>query len=44
MSESPVKFDFFANSRLIFADSLGDGSFRGTVRNTGENDAPFLQS
>lgn len=44
MGKSPVKFDLFANSRLIFADSLGDGCFRGTVHNTGENDTPFLQS
>ncbi len=44
MGKSSVKFDLFANSGLILADGLCDGSFRGTVRNTGENDTPFLQS
>lgn len=42
MGKSSVKFDFFANSRLILANSVGDGCFRGTVRNAGENDTPFL--
>ena len=44
MREGAVKLDFFANGGLILADGLCDGSFRGTVRNTGENDTPFLQS
>ena len=42
MGKSSVKFDLFANSRLILADGLGDGRFGGAVRNTGENDTPFL--
>ena len=42
MGKSPVKFDLFANSRLILADGLGDGGFCGAVRNAGENDPPFL--
>lgn len=42
MGKSSVKFDLFANSRLILADGLGDGGFGGAVRNAGENDTPFL--
>ena len=41
MGKSSVKFDLFANSRLILANGLGDGRFRRAVRNTGENDTPF---
>ena len=41
---SSVKLDLLANGGLILADGLCDGSFRGTIRNTGENDTPFLQS
>ena len=44
MGKSPVKFDLFANSRLILADGLGDGRFRGVVRNAGENDMVRLKS
>ena len=42
MGKSPVKFELFANSRLILADGLCDGGFRGAVRNASENDTPFL--
>ena len=42
MGKSSVKFDFLANSRLILADGLCDGGFRGAVRNASENDTPFL--
>ena len=42
MGKSSVKFDLFANSRLILADGLSDGRFGGAVSNAGENDTPFL--
>ena len=42
MGKSSVKFDLFANSRLILADGLGDGRFGGAVCNAGKNDTPFL--
>ena len=42
MGKSSVKFDLFANSRLILADSLGNGRFGGAVCNAGENDTAFL--
>ena len=44
MSKGSVKLNLLADSGFILADGLCDGSFRGTIRNTGENDTPFLQS
>ena len=44
MCKDSVKLDLLANSRLILADGLCDGGFRGAVRNAGENDTPFFQS
>lgn len=41
MGKRSVEFDFFANGRLILADGLCDGGFRGAVGNAGENDTPF---
>lgn len=42
MGKSSVEFDLLADGRLILANGLGDGSFRGAVGNAGENDTPFL--
>ena len=42
IGKSSVKPDLLANGGLILADGLGDGRFRGAVRNAGENDTPFL--
>ena len=42
MGKRSVEFDLLANSRLILADGLSDGSFRGAVGNTGENDTAFF--
>ena len=36
MGKRSVEFDLLANSRLILADGLSDGSFRGAVGNTSE--------
>ena len=44
MSKGSVKLNLLADSGFMLADGLCDGSFRGTIRNTGENDTPFLQS
>ena len=44
IGKGSMKFDLFANGGLVLADGLCDGSFRGSVCNTGENDTPFLQS
>ena len=44
MSKGSVKLNLLADSGFILADGLCDGSFCGTIRNTGENDTPFLQS
>ena len=44
MGRSSMKSDLLANGGLILADDLREGGFCGTVRSTGKNDTPFLQS
>ena len=38
-----VEFDFFTDSGLVLADSLGNGGLRGAVDDASEDDAAFLQ-
>ena len=38
-----MKFDLFADSGLVLANSLCNGSFCGAVLDAGEDDAAFLQ-
>ena len=42
MSEFPVGFDLLANSGLVLADGLGDGSFGRAIGDPGKDDAAFL--
>lgn len=42
MSEFPVGFDLFANSGLILANGLSDGSFGRAIGDTGKDDASFF--
>ena len=44
VGKSSVELDLFADRRLILANRLCNGGFGGTIGNTGENDAAFLQS
>ena len=42
MSEFPVSLDLLANSGLVLADGLGDGSFGRAIGDPGKDDAAFL--
>ena len=42
MGKLSVKFDFFANGGLVFADGLCDGRFGRAIDNTGEDDTALL--
>ena len=39
-----MAFNLFADGRLILADSLGNGSFGGTIGDTGKDNPSFFQS
>ena len=42
MGKRSMGFNLLTNGSFIFANSLSNGSFRGAVGNTGENDTPFV--
>ena len=42
MSEFPVSLDLLANSGLVLADGLGDGSFGRAIGDPGKDDAAFF--
>lgn len=38
-----MELDFFADSGLVFADGLGDGSFSGTIDDSSKDNSSFFQ-
>ena len=42
VGKTPVEFDFLADSGLVFADSLSNGSLGGTIDDTGKDDPSFF--
>ena len=44
VGKGSMEFDFLADSGLVFADCLGNGSFSGTVGDSSKDDSSFLQS
>jgi len=43
VGKSPVQFDFFTDSRFVFANGLSDGGLGRTIHNAGKYDPPFFQ-